>query len=1327
MGDDEGAGPLKTKKKPAAKPPAEAPPAEAAPAAKPKGPVAAVRQHYGEKMADWLKERAAARATKKAAKAETKESERLAAPQHIVGIVNPESGIEKLCARYRKSMAGMDAKQVTDLIKLIYNHMKTHEIDAESAKAMSLMIAKLYGHPAVQQRFPYGQGSAVFEPLKAADRILYDAMRYARGVVGFGDVPALQQQIHQLKIRDTLFAFKDWYEWPLLQIQKSIAQDGTSPTVILPAYDRNWTAAAGPSERFLLSEHIMGVSRIAGVRNKGSVAAATRAMGIPMRSLSPPEQVTISLEWQGKVTGSPQISDVYGRAAAARDGIIRNRLAGTADPARRAVLEGLLRSVQDESEGKLKGPDDVFKDVFGNEKAMAGLKKQSMQRIDEAEARALRIARERGKREIDAARSQARKTVTEIAKDVENIQARLADAIKKITESAKARREAVEGFYKRLAEAGNRADMVRVLSTPPHEAREAAVFLRGGVDNRALAQQIEATRIMHPAVVAEVAAGEAHIEGRGPLVRGVVPVVKGKAKRLGLGLAGAAVKVGAAAVPAVEEAAAAGLEARTVPRRTGRGVKKQVIAGAVIAGGVLAYMYVITPWLEAEQRRELDRMGRVWGTVVTKATLANRRSSPLMELFYMRMEARNGNRKTAVPAGPQTESELWDMMQGRPGRMASYLDPSALSKVMAEAAVLVKKHESELDSYPGMREYRDWLKKSAMLYDAGKGKWRKADDAWIKAHLTWLANPNKTEDEIGNYRTWLVQQNTPEKEADARLQWMERYSNRAAGILNNLDSRTRVMRAPGEAEGEWRGKGYFVTEGEIFVENWAKDLRLSSAVTEYLKGFAGRPVLVLAWQAVMDGSLPRVSVADFVNEVRKDPAKVKILEDVFWRRSYERKQGKVPYSVFQSLKDAGLSSVYLLEQPIPKDSLMDIYDQRAVKYPNKYGDSFREMLKLYVENPGIRDVLNAFLLKATNLMVYGDIAQLAKDVSGGVMNYDMAVANRQVADKVFSRLGITTLIDPEADLARIKFVYDHSEGNTGLIKWLIDNERNIRNAKGIIDYFMGDTEFGELKGEGAYNKASDRAKKELQRFWRGYYVPTAKKAAGPAGPNPLEVAPRLLVKTGEAPASAPAVSETELGLWGSSGATAMRKIMVDQAGKRAVWTPIARDAEKAKKIVAALNALKLDSDEEKRARESLVRLLSTGNFEGKDRAAAVARVKAVMALKPDSMEAAILTMAAQADIEAKGPAILNQFILGLSKKKDPAEKAKEIEAAFGIRVTFAADGSVAGIERPKPEPIKMADPKLRAQEEKRRAKEDAKKREALNKKLATFFLASYAM
>jgi len=186
-------------------------------------------------------------------------------------------------------------------------------------------------------------------------------------------------------------------------------------------------------------------------------------------------------------------------------------------------------------------------------------------------------------------------------------------------------------------------------------------------------------------------------------------------------------------------------------------------------------------------------------------------------------------------------------------------------------------------------------------------------------------------------------------------------------------------------------------------------------------------------------------------------------------------------------------------------------------------------------------------------------------------------------------------------------------------------------------------------------------------------------------------------------------------LWGSDAAVALKKAMAGFAkDAKAVWTPIARDAEKAKRIVAALNSLKLESEEEKKAKEALVRLLSTGNFDGKDRPAAVARVKAVKALRQDSMEAAILTMAAQADIEAQSQRILSDFILSLSKSKDMGEKAREIEGKYGIKVSFNPDGSLRSIELPK-------------ETDKKKLKALDGKLKALNSRLAEYFLASYSM
>jgi len=186
-------------------------------------------------------------------------------------------------------------------------------------------------------------------------------------------------------------------------------------------------------------------------------------------------------------------------------------------------------------------------------------------------------------------------------------------------------------------------------------------------------------------------------------------------------------------------------------------------------------------------------------------------------------------------------------------------------------------------------------------------------------------------------------------------------------------------------------------------------------------------------------------------------------------------------------------------------------------------------------------------------------------------------------------------------------------------------------------------------------------------------------------------------------------------LWESDAAVALKKAMAGFAkDAKAVWMPIARDADKAKRIVAALNSLKLESEEEKKAKEALARLLSAGNFDAKDRAAAVARVKAVKALKQDSMEAAILTMAVQADIDAQSQRILSDFILSLSRSKDLGEKAREIEERYGIKVSFNPDGSLRSIELPK-------------ETDKRKLKSLGGKLKALNGRLAEYFLASYSM
>jgi|GEM_PF-6146660 len=1238
-------------------------------AMKPKPPTK-LREYLSYRIIQRLEKRREEKAAGKAAKAERKESERLKSPLHIVGIAYPDSGIASLCERYRKSIAGMDEKQVLNLIKLIYNHMKAHEIDGESAKAMSLMIAKLYAHPAVQRRFSHSNPAAI-EGLKNADRILYDAMRYARGVVGFGDVPALQQQMAGMRF------VNPGYAWAA--IKKAIASEAANPADLLAHYNRNWTAAAGPAEKFLLNEHLMGIARIAGVKNKGSVSATTRVMGIPVRGLSPAEQAMIVLEFHGKVEGAPHIPSEYGRAAAVRDGIIRNRLAGTPEPAKRNVVDALLRAVQSDTEGKLKSADDAFKEAFGNEKAMAGVKKQAVKRIDDAEARAIRMAEAQRERAIAASKSQKWASDRVVSQEVAEIRRKAAESIDKLKGQAKARREAVEAFFKQLAEASTRRDMVKVLSKPPHEARDVAVFLRGGVDNSALAQQIEAARILHPTVLEQIAAGEANIESRGGLVRGVIPVVKGKAKRAGLAVGAALGKAVVSPVaPAVEEIAAGAMEKGTAPRRTGRAGKKAVIGGLIVAGGYLAVRGIMY-WSDAEQRREMGRMAGEWGVPVTKTTLTNTRSSPIMEMFYARMKSRRNTVGNVGALNPDNELELARMMEGRPTRMPSYLNPSALASVMAEAAAYAKKKESELDKDPTLVNYKNWLKDGAYIYR--DGKWIKATDKFIKAHLTWLVKADKTEAEIDDYRNWLSSQPSIKPQAEAWVRWaVVTYPNQASQILNELDVRTRVMRRAGEQQGGWRARGLFVTEGEIFIDQFASDLRLGDKIRDYLKTYEARGLLVLAWAAIMDGSLPRTNAADFINEMRKNPAAMAKLNEVFEARQAQRKRGQAPFTVWQSVKDAGVTSGYLLEHPIPKDSLMDIYDQRAVKYPNKYRESFMEMLAYYRANEGIRNILNEFKLKDSTLMIYGDIAKLAMDVSGGAVNYEQAVANHQVADKVFSRLGITALIDPEGDMNRIRFVYEHSEGNTGLIRWLRVNERNIRNGRGVLDYFMGDSEFEGLKSEAAEKLAESRAKKELQRFWRGHYIPTSKKAAGPVGPNPLEVVPRLLVKVGEAPASAPAITEAERGIWQAGGTALLRTMLVGFAADRGTWRQVARNEEKAKRIMDMLKGMKLTDRNELAARDTLVAIL------GEKKPAA--RSERLKKLAQDGPEATLLVYAITADIEARGPKLLEGFIRSLGEEKamaaekDIAKRAKLIEEKYGIKVTYSQNGAVAGVEAP---------------------------------------------
>lgn len=476
-----------------------------------------------------------------------------------------------------------------------------------------------------------------------------------------------------------------------------------------------------------------------------------------------------------------------------------------------------------------------------------------------------------------------------------------------------------------------------------------------------------------------------------------------------------------------------------------------------------------------------------------------------------------------------------------------------------------------------------------------------------------------------------------------------------ADIAKSLDGRVR---------GDWRAAGFFLTPGELYVEQFSKQLNLSREIANYLKQDSN--FLVLLWAAIRDGSLPRASTAGFARAVFADKAQLRKLKDIVESRA------KIPVfdrpSVRDSLETAGIRyPSFLLENPIRQGSLMDLYDQYATYDAKSHAASFKSMLERYVKDDKARERLDAFKL-GRDETVYGNISSLVEAVvddrkygPGRMSVADYARRESIIASNVFERLGVS-------DRNAVKFVYNpeysQKEGS-GLVKWFINNAKFIRlgkdekssKAHDIIQAFRNNESAFRGKDFATIEKrAQDLVAKEKFED-KGWYMKTDMPFQGRSVrdtvPRPELEPPKRLIPATEI--------ETAKALWDSPGASSMKAAALALAENKAFRQDLVKDPLSRTRIVNQLVTLRATlkpKSKEARIFPALIAVLGKG------------RVGALS--KPAS---ALLTKAISADLEQNAPMIVYRFLMenGTEKKEGRLAPSAKFEGKYGMKLTLFND------------------------------------------------------